>query len=418
MHTIRDLERDREVSRYDAIGRHHPGLEDLAHLAVQTTGLPIAAINLMQAGTQVTVAAVGMEAEVCSREDSMCNVVLYAGHPVQVSDASKDPRWATNPFVNGELANMRFYFAHQLVSPRGVVVGTLCVFDVEPRVLDPSQLHRLERIAHWIVDILELRLHANELEQTVAEGVRERTELERSNDVLGLFASQVAHDLRGPVTAVTASLSLLREDESSLDTEQTWLLDRALGSVARMDHLIGKMLAYAAVGGRPEDADIDLGALSILLRDDLAVELQTARLVADDLPVVRGDATQFRVVLQNLVSNAVKFASAVDQPLVRISAGNDELSWWLEVADNGPGVPVEDRARIFSVMEQGDPSQEGMGMGLATCRRIVDAHGGAITMGEAPGGGALVRIVVPRTRPRTEDDRDRTTEPRLPGNRR
>jgi signal transduction histidine kinase len=397
MHDVdRDLERDREVSRYDLIGMHHPELDDLVALAAQTTDSPVAAINLMNAGTQTTVAAVGLATGVCDREDSMCDIVLYAGHPVEVPDASLDPRWADHPHVNGELGSFRFYYSHQLVSPRGIVVGTLCLFDYVRRELEPEQHFRLDKIARWIVDILELRLRTRELEDTVLELTRARDELERSNAMLGTFAGQVAHDLRGPVSAVTASLGMLREDPTGLDADQAWLLERAVGSVGRMDQLIGDMLAFASVGGRGDQGDVDLAELLLLVRDDLAADLEGVHLVAKDLPLVTGDLTQWRVVLQNLVANAVKFTRGRStSPLVRVSAGVEAGRWWLEVADNGPGVPAKDRSRVFGLMTQGDPSHEGIGLGLATCQRIVDANGGTIRIDAAPEGGALVRVVVP-----------------------
>jgi signal transduction histidine kinase len=391
----RDLERDHEVSRYDLTGPRHPELEDLAALAAHTTDMPVAAINLMQAGTQITVAAVGAEIEACTREDSMCHVVLYDGHPVQVPDASLDPRWADNPHVNGERESFRFYFAQQLVSPRGVVVGTVCLFDYVRRELDAEQLERMDKIAHWIVTILELQRRTTELEQTVAELTRARIELERSNAMLGTFAGQVAHDLRGPVSAVTASLGMLREDPTGLDADQGWLLERAVGSVARMDQLIGDMLAFASVGGHPELGDVNLAEVMSRVRDDLVADLAGVELTTRNLPVVRGDLTQWRVVLQNLVANAVKFTRGSAEPRVRVSAGTDSGGWWLEVADNGPGVPAADRERVFGLMTQGDPTKEGIGLGLATSQRIVEAHGGTIAFHEAPEGGALVRVTVP-----------------------
>jgi signal transduction histidine kinase len=395
MEATRDHERDHEVSRYQVIGVPLPELEDLAAVAAALCHVPVVAIRLMRLDTEVTVAAVGVEPSVCPREDSMCNLVLYAGHPIEVSDASKDPRWADNPQVNGQVSSFRFYYAQQLVSPRGIVVGTMCVFDYVPRVLTDEDHVLLRRIAGRVVDLLELHLRTHELEETVHELTAARAELQRSNEMLGTFAGQVAHDLRGPVTAVSASLEMLREQAPELDADQSWLLDRARGSVKRMDQLIGEMLAYASVGGYPERGHVDLDEVIRLLRDDLAADLSGVVLLAHDLPVVHGDATQWRVVLQNLVSNAVKFTRELPEPLIRVCAGVEPGGWWLEVADNGPGVSVADRERVFGVLTQGDSSHGGIGLGLATCLRIVEAHGGTIVLDEAPEGGALVRIDVP-----------------------
>ena len=404
--TVRDLERHHEVSRYDVIGVKHDGLDDLVRLVGELTGVPCAAINLMQAGTQATVAAVGVATGMCASEDSMCHRVLDLGEPVQVTDTRADPLWADNPWVNGERDSFRFYYAHQLVSPRGVVVGTLCLFDYEPRELDDDQRFKVARVAAWIMDTLELRHRTTELEATVCELTTARTELQRSNEMLDLFAGQIAHDLRGPVAALNLTLGMLREEVAEDESDQSWLVDRALGSVSRMDTLIADMLDFASLGTRLHAGEADLAALVAMVRDDLGEGLDGVRLVADRLPVVPGGATQWRVVLQNLVTNAVKFTRDTDAPLVRISAGTDSWGWWLEVADNGPGVPLPDRERVFGLMTQGDPSREGIGLGLATCARIVQAHGGSIRIADAPEGGALVRLTVPVLARTSSDEPD------------
>lgn len=405
----RDEERDREVAKYNLGDDAHPDLDDLAHLAAQVTGRPIVMINVMSADTQRTVAAVGVGRDACARKDSLCNAVLYDGQTVEVRDVLEEPRWADNPFVNGVLASFRFYYAHQLVSPRGVVIGTLCVFDVQPHVLDDVQKYALGQIARWIIDVLELRLRTGEMEEVVSELVRTRGELERSNHMLGLFASQVAHDLRGPITALTASLGMLRDEDPPLSESQDWLVGHAISGVQRMDALVGEVLRTARLDGELRMTYVDLAELADLVCEDLAIELGTIDVVAQDLPTVVGDATQMRIVLQNLVSNAARFVRAVPSPWVHLAAGFDDKHWWLQVSDNGPGVPAADRERVWEPMQRGsdqsavhalddDASNRGLGLGLATCRRIVQAHGGTITMGATTGGGALVTLAIPITR--------------------
>ena len=141
----------------------------------------------------------------------MCNLVLHVGHPVIVPDASRDDRFRDNPFVTGVIGSVRFYATHQLVTPQGVVIGTLCVFDIEPRELDRDQEHALAALADRVVDLLELELSTRELGSTVAQLELARAELERSNEQLTAFAGQVSHDLLNPLTAVSMSLRLLQE---------------------------------------------------------------------------------------------------------------------------------------------------------------------------------------------------------------
>lgn len=162
-----------------------------------------------------------------------------------------------------------------------------------------------------------LRLRSTELEASVVELTRARDELRRSNEVLGVFASQVAHDLRGPITALTASLGILDEDAEPLSEQQARLVDRAGNGVRRVDELVEEVLRTALSDGAPRSTDVDLASLLVLVLADLAVELEGVYVVAVDLPVVSGDATQLRIVLQNPLSIAVEFGQPRTSPRSR-----------------------------------------------------------------------------------------------------
>ncbi|ROR90425.1 sensor histidine kinase [Nocardioides aurantiacus] len=396
-----DRVRDAQVDAYRVAGLPRAELTDLARLAAQLAGVPAAAVNLMRAGDQTTVAAYGTGTEVCDREDAMCAAILYDGHPVRVADASADPRWADNPYVTGERNSFRFYCAHQLVTPDGVVFGTLCVFDHVPRDITDEVDDLLGDLAHRVVDLLELRVRTRQLEDAVRDLTETRGQLERSNERLSLFAAQVAHDLKGPLASLSFALGVLDDHDGSVAPEDAWLVARARGSVNRMDGLIGDILRFATVQGGVLVDEVDLADLVREVCVDLALQLQRVEVVMGDLPVVSGDRTQLRLVVQNLVANAARFTRDRGDALVRVSAGHGEdagragrRGWWLEVGDNGPGVPDEDRERVFELMVQGT-SSDGLGIGLATARRLVEAHGGTVRIGDSPEGGALLRIEVP-----------------------
>ncbi|MDR6167301.1 signal transduction histidine kinase [Microbacterium paludicola] len=109
-----------------------------------------------------------------------------------------------------------------------------------------------------------------------------------------------------------------------------------------------------------------------------------------------GDPTLLRAVLQNVVANALKFtATAGRVPQVRVGAHAVHGGWRITVDDNGPGVPPADRERVFALMERGDSDAEGLGIGLSTCRRVIEAHGGRIGLDDSPLGGARVWILIP-----------------------
>ena len=109
-----------------------------------------------------------------------------------------------------------------------------------------------------------------------------------------------------------------------------------------------------------------------------------------------GDAAQLRAVLQNLVSNALKFGGA--DPRVDLRAQRTSEGWRIEVGDRGPGIDPADVERVFDPLVRANTEVEGTGIGLSTCRRIVQAHGGSIGIQPRDGGGATAWFQLPASR--------------------
>ncbi|MBZ5734340.1 GAF domain-containing sensor histidine kinase [Nocardioides sp. TRM66260-LWL] len=373
-------------------------LRALVEVAAHVADVPMATINLITETHQHQVAAVGFEASVCAREDSMCNLAIGESLPVIVTDASLDERFAANPFVTGEIGRVRFYASHQLRTPEGVVIGTLCVFDVRPRELSRDQVEDLARLAERVVDLLELELRTRELTRTVDELERTRTELERSNAQLAAFAGQVSHDLRNPMTGLDLSLSMMAEEVEASDAppgDLPYLLDRARGSLTRMQGLVDDLLSFARVGGRLASGPVDLREVVDEVRHDLAPLLSDAEVVVEELPVVTGDPVLLRAAVQNLVANAASYVAPGERPRVRVRADRRDDRWRIEVVDHGLGVPEDQRERVFEPLVRVHKQIPGTGIGLATVRRIADAHGGRVGLDETPGGGTTAWLELP-----------------------
>ncbi len=370
----------------------------LADVAAQVAGVPMATINLITDTEQHQVATIGFDAAICAREDSMCNAVFEHGEPVVVPDASQDPRFCDNPFVTGVIGDVRFYATHPLTTPQGVPIGTLCVFDVRPRTLSAQQRHALVSLADRVVDLLELELRSRELDASVADLKRTQEALQLSNEQLTAFAGQVSHDLSNPLMTIGMALQMLDLGERT-DPASGALLTRALSGVRRMQLLIDDLLAFARLGGELVRVRVDLQQVVADVRDDLAVALAEATVEVGTLPVVTGDPVQLRAVLQNLVANAAKFTLPGQPPHLVVGArrtgSRRDDPWRVEVCDSGPGVPVEERHRVFEPLARVDTSVEGSGIGLATCRRIVEAHGGSIGLEESPTGGTCAWFELP-----------------------
>lgn len=396
-----DSDRDRRalIDEYQILGSRPPrDLQALVEIAAQVCEVPSAAINLITEDAQHQVATAGFDPSVCARSDSMCAAVLTDPAPVVVPDASRDERFRDNPFVTGAIGHARFYASAPLVTPGGVTVGRLCVFDDEVRRLDSHQEEALVLLAERVVDVLELRLRARQLEESLAELTRTRDELTRSNDLLAQFAGQVSHDLLNPLTAIITSAELLAHEPAVADDpELAQLATNAADAGRRMSGMIEQILKHARLGSELEVADVDLDIVVADVVTDLApLRAATGGSVeVGPLGRVRGDEKQLYSVLLNLVSNGLKFGRPGIPPGVEVRAERDAHLVRLRVSDNGQGIPKEERERSFRLFARGRSHVEGSGIGLATVRRIVEVHHGRVDLHNGPDGGTVVVVELP-----------------------
>jgi signal transduction histidine kinase len=393
------LRREEALRDYDVLGNApQRELQALVDIAAQVCGAPRAAINLITTTHQHQVATTGFDPSICTREDSMCAAVLEQTDRVVVPDASLDARFRHNPFVTGVLGDVRFYASAPLTTPDGVIIGRLCVFDSQPRELDAAQELSLNTVAERVVDVLELRLRTRRLESSLEALTRTQEELHRSNEALSVFAGQVSHDLRTPLTAIMASTEMLgQEDAVRGDQWAQRLVATAHRAAARMEGMLEQFLAYARVGAQLQRSPSDLGEVLATVLEDLGPALDGvgARVAVGHLPTVSADPQQLYSVLLNLVANAVKYARPGVAPVVDVSAEHHPGTWRIQVRDNGIGIAEADREKVFGLFNRVETSVQGSGIGLSTVKRIIEAHGGTIGIGMVDGPGTNVWFELP-----------------------
>lgn len=390
--------REAVIERYDVLG--HPGgdaLQALVELAACVCDVPYAAIDLITSTEQHRIASVGVGPSVCPGTESLCAVVLDEP-PLAVPDATEDPRFSTNPWVDGTLGRARFYSSAPLVSPEGPVIGRLSVFDDTGRLLDDARLASLGQLAMRAMDALVLDRRTRELEDSLRELTETREDLRRSSEHLTLFAGQVGHDLRTPLTAVLANAELLAAEPGIAgDADLTWMVEAVNRGAHRLNDMLEEILAFARVGGAVTLADVDLSQVVGRVLGDLAPKVDAAGAVVEvgPLPTVACDAHQVYSVILNLVTNALVFTEPGVPPVIRVSAERGDLGWRVNVRDNGRGVPSDQVENVFVLFHRLDKRVEGSGIGLATVRRAIVAHGGRVGIDSTPGVGTTVWFELP-----------------------
>lgn len=253
-------------------------------------------------------------------------------------------------------------------------------------------------IAHDVSDRLAIE---QQLAATRRELEAKNRWLERSNADLEEFAYIASHDLSEPLRAISGMVTLLaRRYQGQLDSDADEFIAFAVDGCQRLRGMIDDLLAFSRAGR------VDLAIDDVTLGDLVAAAVRSLGPQSDDvaatidlgeLPVIRADATQLAQVLQNLLSNALKFHEPGHAPEVRVRAEREASHWRIEVSDNGIGTPEPYRDRIFRMFQRLHPAEEfgGTGIGLAMAKRIVERHGGQIGVVDNRFGGSTFWFTIP-----------------------
>jgi signal transduction histidine kinase len=246
------------------------------------------------------------------------------------------------------------------------------------------------------------RTDAEDAQQALAEQNERLRELDRLKDE---FIALVSHELRTPLTSIHGYLELLLDGGAGeLDPEQQRFLTVVERNSKRLMQLVGDLLFMAQV----EAGKLALDLEEVDLKQVLSECLEAAKPVADDsqielhadlveTPSMLGDRSRLAQVLDNLISNALKFTPSSGRVSVRVSrTGGDAV---VEVADTGVGIPKEEQERLFERFFRSSNATEqaipGTGLGLTIAKAIVERHDGSIEIESAEGKGTTVRVRLP-----------------------
>ena len=170
-----------------------------------------------------------------------------------------------------------------------------------------------------------------------------------------------------------------------------------------MQQVIQDLLAYSRVQTKAHEfslIDMNESLSQALSNLQVSIRDKRAQITADSLPLIFADGIQITQLFQNLIGNALKFQKPDTIPHIRISS-RQEGNWWIfDVVDNGIGIDPQYTERIFKIFQRlhAKGEYEGTGIGLAICKRIVERHGGEITLRSEPGAGSTFSFSVPTTR--------------------
>jgi PAS domain S-box-containing protein len=249
-------------------------------------------------------------------------------------------------------------------------------------------------------DITQRREAERAEKQAAAQIARHAELLERTNAELQYFAYAASHDLREPLRTITAFTRLVQvRSESQLDQKSAERLQFIVAAAERMGELIDALLDYSKAG---EITDKPLRALpmeEVLARAlgnlNGSIEENKAVVTHDPLPAIMGDQTHVERLFQNLIGNALKYRRQ-EAPRIHIAARDLGKECLFAVSDNGQGIPPQHQTQIFELFKRLHGQQyPGSGIGLATCKRLVERYGGRIWVESEAGRGSTFFFTLP-----------------------
>ena len=220
-----------------------------------------------------------------------------------------------------------------------------------------------------------------------------------SNKELEQFAYIASHDLQEPINTIKGFTDVLTKRIATTDDEEALkMLNMISNSSTRMKELVKALLVYSRIGKEKKKSMVDMNSLMVAITKDLndRIESNNAKVTWDNLPYIPGYEVELRSLIQNLMSNAMKFQRPGIPPVIHISSSKREGAIEFSVKDNGIGISKEYRDRIFEIFQRlhNKDQYEGTGIGLAHCKKIVNLHNGQIWIESVPEGGSNFKFTI------------------------
>ncbi|MBB3226872.1 signal transduction histidine kinase [Luteibacter sp. Sphag1AF] len=355
--------------------------DDITRIASAVCGTPISVVNLIDADRQWFKSEIGLGVRETPLATSICAHAILQHDFLEVPDTTTDPRFASNPLVVSD-PGLRFYAGALLKTADGLPLGTVCVLDTVPRVLDQTQVDTLRALARQVMVQLELRkmlAAANSVGQHRAR-----------------MLATAGHDLKAPLRSAMYSMTKARAQASA---EQIRHLDQAASELLTIDATFGELVAAASGshgGAQPVLGPVHVSGVVESVQEawQRAADRKGVTLATEvSHAVALTHAGLLETLLGNLVSNAIKYTPAGGS--VRIVSGLRDDTVHIDVVDTGIGLDDSQVEDLFGAFRQADAASEGLGIGLWIVRQTADALQATVRVVSAPGQGACFTVVLP-----------------------
>lgn len=366
--------------------------DDIAELASQICQVPISSITLMDKDRQWFKSKVGFDYTEVPIENSFCSYLMMNNmKEIEVENMKIHPYFQTNPHVIGE-PNIAFYAGVLLIDPDGHTLGSLCVYDLEPKRLSDFQLNALQKLAHQVIKLLELRKKNALLEENNASLLSKYNELEQ-------FARVVSHDIKSPLNNIISLTNLFQDEYGNvIDESGNEYLEYISKSSLELKNFVDAILIYykSDTIKTTEKEAIDWNSLfnKIILMLDSKNEYEITLPSYYSIEFYSNKMAMEQII-SNLISNSIKYN---DKEKVKIEIELTELKSeiLLSIKDNGIGIAESDFEKVFSFFTTLGKKDRfdniGTGIGLSTVQKMVHKLDGRIELESEIGRGSTFKL--------------------------
>jgi signal transduction histidine kinase len=386
-----EAERLIALQSYDIIDSgEEKDFDAIASIASAICGTPISLITFIDEKRQWFKSHIGTDLTENFRDLSFCTYAIAAPDEILiVPDALQDERFADNPVVTE--ANVTFYAGVPLVNEDGYALGTLCVLDQQSHNFSQGQIDALKALAKQVVDKIELQRKVSLLEKT-------NQELLNANVLIQKFASMAAHDIKNPLSSIKLTSQALRNrKEIAMSENCLRLVNMNISATDNLLMLVDEMMAYSKNPALllEKRQEFELNALinrimSLLtVPDSMSIELPSCK------HSLHFSIIAIEQILINLLSNAIRYNDKAEGR-IQIRFTEDDEYYYLEIEDNGMGIPEAYLEKIFSnnftINVTDRFNNKGSGIGLATVKDLLYLLNSTIIVESSIGLGSLFKV--------------------------
>tara|TARA_R110002072_G_scaffold39213_2_gene112812 strand:+ start:43 stop:1230 length:1188 start_codon:yes stop_codon:yes gene_type:complete len=369
--------------------------DDITKLASKICKTPVALITVLDINKQLFKSRFGISITETPIEQAFCKLAIEKPNELMsVEDTRKDNRFLNNPLVY-DTPKIVSYYGMPLKSKTGIALGTLCVLDIEVKILTEEQKEMLVILSNHVEYLIDLRSKTKQISEY-------QQKIEDYSKDMEDFAYMAVHDLKAPVRAINSFTKLLdNKYQTKWDEKDAKYVDFILQSATKMNNLITDLLEYSKSTSKIDNFEkFEVKPLIIELFENLTFSLnEKPMLICGEFPHIYSSKIAFKVLFTNFLTNAIKYKKDNEPLKIEIKCIEEKEFWIFYIKDNGIGIESKFFEYIFKPFKRlhSNSKYEGSGLGLAICKKITSNLNAEILVESVVNEGSTFILQIPKS---------------------